>query len=300
VTAPPVPAPAAPVAVAEAVRVALRLGLLHRDVAADPVVLHQGANLVVHLRPAAVVARVAHVTSLVRGDAAAALDLEVRLCRRAHEAGAPVVEPLDAAAGVHRTDAGPLTFWPLVAPVERVHDAAAAGRALADLHAALAGYEGRMPGPEHVAADAHRGAQLLARLGHLPSARAAEISEQNQVALVEMRSLLAELVRHEPGRLVPLHGDPHLGNSVVRGGRVVWWDLDDAWRGPLEWDLMVLHDPVAVAAYADATGVVADERVTAVCRRLREAQAAAWGELYRALESSLRARGSTRRPTAGD
>lgn len=294
------PAPAAPVAVAEAVRVARRLGLVPSDVVPDPVVLYEGANLVVHLRPAPVVARVAHVTALVRGDAAAALDLELRLGRRAHAAGAPVVAPLDGAGGVHRTDAGPMTFWPLVDPVERVRDPAEAGRALADLHAALAGHDGRLPGPEHVAADAHRGAQLLARLGHLTSERAAGISEQNQEALAGMRAVLADLAAHARERLVPLHGDPHLGNAVVRLGRVVWWDLDDAWRGPVEWDLLVLHEPAAVAAYADATGVVPDEQVTAACRRLREAQAAAWGELYRALETSLRARGAARRPTARD
>lgn len=292
------PAPDAPAAVAEAVRVARRVGLLAADEVVDPVVLYQGANLVVHLRPAPVVARVAHVTALVRGNAAGALENEVRLSRLAAAAGAPVVAPVDGrAAGVHRTDAGPMTFWPLLDPVTRVTDAGAAGRALAALHAAVRGAEGSMPGAEQVAADAHRGAQLLARLGHLTGARAAEISEQNQDALVEMRSVLDDLVRDDPTRLVPLHGDPHLGNAVVRDGRVVWWDLDDAWRGPVEWDLLVLHDASAVDAYAAATGVVPDARVTAACLRLREAQAAAWGELYRALEERLAQAGASRRPT---
>lgn len=292
------PAPEAPAAVAEAVRVARRVGLLPDGALVDPVVLYQGANLVVHLRPVPVVARVAHVTALVRGDAAGALDREVRLARLADAAGAPVVAPVGGpGAGVHRTDAGPMTFWPLVDPVVRVHDAATAGTALADLHASVRDWREALPGAEQVAADAHRGAQLLARLGHLTGARAAEISEQNQDALAEMRSVLADLVHDDPTRLVPLHGDPHLGNAVVGGGRVRWWDLDDAWRGPVEWDLLVLHDPQAVAAYTTATGVVPDARVSSACRRLREAQAAAWGELYRALEERLSASATSRRPT---
>lgn len=276
-----------------AVRVARRVGVLDADGPADPVVLHQGANLVVHLRPAPVVARVAHLTALVRRDAAAHLALELDLARLASDQGADVVGPLAHDAGVHHEPEGPMTLWPLVPRLRSGRDAATAGRALAAFHRGVRAYPGWMPGPENVAADAHRGVLLLARLGLLATPEAVEIGERNREALVEMRSLLDDLATEDPARLVPLHGDPHGGNLLDVDGRATWWDLDDAWRGPAEWDLAVMagselfDGAVAVAAYREATGFRPDDRVLTACRTLRAAQRAAWGALYGALDGLL-------------
>lgn len=217
-----------------AVRVARRFALVAEAAEVSPRLLHAGANAVVHLHPAPVVARIAHWTASVRGEPGAHLGLEVALSRRA-----------------------------------------AAGESLVRLHAGMAGYDGWMPGPENVASDSHRAVMLLARLGLMPTAEAAEIGEQNRAALDEMRSVMARLERDEPGWLVPLHGDPHGGNLLDCDGRATWWDLDDAWRGPVEWDLTVAHrseqldGAVAMQTYCDVTGFVPDAEAMAVSRRLR-------------------------------
>ena len=87
-------------ALAAAVEAARAAGLP----ADDPEVLHEGANVVVHLRPAPVVARV--TVSLARG--VAALETELAFARLAAERGAPVVPP--ARDEVH----GRVTFWSFV------------------------------------------------------------------------------------------------------------------------------------------------------------------------------------------
>lgn len=269
-----------------AVRAARRQGVLPADVEVHPHVLHAGANAVLHLDPAPVVARVAHWTAAVRARPGAHLGLEVDLARRAASAGAAVVEPLPGeAAGPHDEPEGVLTMWPLLTDLRSCHDGAAAGESLALLHIAMAGYQGWMPGPENIAADSHRAVMLLARLGVMETAEAVEIGELNRAALDEMRTVTAGL-GSRPGALVPLHGDPHGANLLDRSGRATWWDLDDAWRGPVEWDLTVMgrSDRIdggrAVQAYCAATGFVPDPNVMEVAGRLRVAQGRAWGALY--------------------
>src|SRR5215208_4998029 len=58
----------------------------------EPRVMHEGSNLLLHLHPAPVVARVATTTAMVReGDAW--LTREVAVAGHAAAAGAPVVSP---------------------------------------------------------------------------------------------------------------------------------------------------------------------------------------------------------------
>ncbi len=281
------PASTITLGVAAAVRVARRLGLLAAGNAAHPELLHTGANAVVHLEPAPVVARIAHWTASVREVPGAHLGLEVALTRRAAAAGADVVVPLvGEAGGPHDEPEGVLTLWPLLTELRSERNGVAAGESLARLHSAMSGYDGWMPGPENVAEDSRRAVLLLARLGVMSAREAAEIGEQCLEALDEMRSVMARLEGEHPGRLVPLHGDPHGGNLLDVDGRATWWDFDDAWRGPVEWDLVVARDSEqldgtdAIEAYCEATGFVPDAEAMTTSRRLRDAQGRAWEALY--------------------
>jgi hypothetical protein len=272
---------------AAAVRVARRLELVDAHVEVRPEVLHIGANAVVHLAPVPIVARVAFWTASVREEPGRHLGLEVALTRRAAAAGADVVVPLEGeAGGPHDEPEGVLTLWPLLTELRSERGGVAAGESLARLHSALRGYDGWMPGPENVALDSKRAVQMLARLGAMSASEAAEIGKQSFTALDEMRSVMARLEREQPGRMVPLHGDPHGGNLLVRDGRATWWDLDDAWRGPVEWDLVVARDSEQLeggdplAAYCAATDFVPDADAMVASRRLRDAQGRAWSALY--------------------
>ena len=103
-----------------------------------PVILRDQLNVLVHLRPAPVVARVAGTIAVVRpGTAWQARELSVT----AHlaRAGAPVVAPSDELPpGPHEHNGRVISFWRHAPAVEV--DAAAAGEALAHCHEALRTY----------------------------------------------------------------------------------------------------------------------------------------------------------------
>lgn len=271
---------AVPVTSASAVAAATTVASAHGLVVAEPRVLHVGANVVVHLAPAPVVARVAAATSLVRPDPGEHLALEIDLARWAVDAGADVVAPCGGAlAGPHCRDGHVMSFWPLVSPVAYPTDPGSVGRALANLHGALAGYGGDLPGPERIAADAHRIAQLLGRLDLISTAEVAAVSDEAREVVADIREVEGAPAGRRPWQA--LHGDPHPWNAVTdpsaRSG-VRWWDLEDAWRGPVEFDLAVLQrttrldGDAAVAAYVEASGHVVDDELLAAGRRLRAVQ----------------------------
>jgi Ser/Thr protein kinase RdoA (MazF antagonist) len=81
---------------------------------------------------------------------------------------------------------------------------------------------------------------------------------------------------------IVLHGDAHAGNLLRCGDRWLWTDLEEACRGPLEWDLAVLGqdrpDPdAAVRAYATAARVPAPSaEELAPWRRARRLEGTVW------------------------
>ncbi|SHE75800.1 phosphotransferase enzyme family protein [Streptoalloteichus hindustanus] len=193
----------------------------------DPVVLRDGANVLVHLRPHPVVARVAARTASVRPDGGRAwLRREAELL--AHLAGRHAVPPTDLLpAGPHERDGRQLVF---VSYVE--HDTGSTvdpeglGRSLRRLHEALADYRGALP-----------------ERGLIDEARA--WLDRPDVAapardLAGLRAVHADVV-DRLGELAPptraLHGDAHSGNVLVTARGPLWTDFEDSFRGPVEWDL---------------------------------------------------------------
>lgn len=188
-----------------AASVARRLGLAFDA----PAVIGQGMNVLVHLRPAPVVARVTRLAHLVR--APDALAGGVALARTLGTRAVPPSDLLDP--GPHVDGGRYVRFW-----TYRPGDGASpseAGAALRAFHESAARYRGPLrsfdPRPE-----ALRIADLV---GGEP----------------------AEILRDAAGRLTPpaapqqaIHGDAHFEN-VLAGG--IWQDFDEACFGPREWDL---------------------------------------------------------------
>ncbi|WP_189222352.1 phosphotransferase [Saccharothrix coeruleofusca] len=210
----------------------------------DPVVVKDGSNLLVHLRPAPVVARAATTTAAVRGPRVAdhfrrAIAVSGHLAAR----GVPVVgDPADAPPGPHLVEGVVVAFAAFVAhdPDWRP-DPASFATLLAELHAELRDYPGPLParGPlDDVDA-------ALALLGGPPE-------------LVARRD---ELVARWPELPVqPLHGDAHAGNLLGTARGPVWNDFEDTWRGPVAWDVATaarsrLLDRAAVVARYPAAGL---------------------------------------------
>jgi hypothetical protein len=178
----------------------------------EPRVLKDSHNLVVHLAPSPVVARVGQAMSELRPGIRGR---ELAVARWLVDRGAPVLPPFHDE--VLEREGYDMTLWPYVAPREQ--DGEAAGRALVDVRIALAGcpvLDGFWPLTEM--------RELIERL-RLP----AEVEAA--------RAYVEGELRYDP---VGLHGDAHLRNCLFTEDGPRWADLEDSCCGPSEWDAACL------------------------------------------------------------
>lgn len=214
----------------------------------EPAVLADAYSVLLHLRPAPVVARVATLTALLRGPMEPWLEREVSVAGFLAARGAPVVAPSDELpAGPHRHDGLVLTFWRYVRPdPDRIPDASETGRMLADLHTALREYPGELPLLAPPLNDIPRGLERLDRAGSLAA--------PDYALLRDAYDRLLPVLENPAGPVQPLHGDAHPYNLIVAGGQPLWHDFEDVCAGPLAWDLasIAMFGEEAVAAYPDA------------------------------------------------
>ena len=256
-----------------AVAAAVTVARAHGVAVDDPVVLGDGVNLVVHLRPAPVVARVATYLPLLRPDAARHQRRDLQLAAALRSAGTPVLPPTDLLPpGPHTADGLSIAFWEWVEVLPERPTADVAGRTLADLLPALAevapGWTGEpLDTPlDDLGEFVRTGVQLGAAPALL--ARVAELTDR-------LRPLLT-------GAVQPLHGDAHPGNLLATRAGWVWADLEDTCRGPVGWDLACLRRTSRLdgrAALDAMPGAPADAEL-APFRWLRSLHAAAWWAVH--------------------
>jgi hypothetical protein len=246
-------------AVAAAVALARENGLRVEE----PTVLNDLFSLMVHLRPAPVVARVATCMPKLRTPIADWLGLEIAVTSFLSEQGAPVVAPSrELLPGPHEYDGFAISFWTYVRPdPDRTPTADDCSAMLVDLHAVLRSYPGELPmlGANDIA----RGLEALDRADDV-------LSDADVGQLRAAAERLRPFWEAPGGDLQPLHGDAHPGNLIAtREGGLVWIDFEDVCRGPVEWDLATMMDVDAVAAHHRP-----DPEVLARCTELRALQVA--------------------------
>src|SRR2546423_5748663 len=124
----------------------------------DPVVLRDGWPVLVHLRPSLVVARVSSSIPYPEGPDFDGIVRELAIASFCARAGCAVVRPAEEVEAVPYYHSGHvLAFWRYVQPYDDP-DPRAAGRALREIHEALADYGGAAPAlgpPGGAAAAAH-------------------------------------------------------------------------------------------------------------------------------------------------
>lgn len=211
----------------------------------DPVILSCRGNLVVHLAPAPVVAKVATLTAWTRRDPFGWLAREVSVADYAARRDGPVVPPSRLAdPGPHRSGGLAVSLWtylpPVTGPPGGRAGPAEVGAALAGLHQALAGYPARLPWLSPAVDQVTEGLAALEAGQVLDPARLAALRARH----AEIRARLDRAA----GRPVVLHGDAHGGNLLPGPDGWRWIDLEEACHGPLAWDLAVL-----ASAYGTAT-----------------------------------------------
>jgi hypothetical protein len=241
-----------------AVDAAVAVARRHGVPAGDPVVLHDLFSVMVHLRPAPVVARVpTWITRLVT-PIEEGLRREIDVTAFLHGQGAPVVGPsAELPPGPHAEDGFAISFWTyLEADPGRIPTAADCSAMLPDLHAALRAYPGELPPLRPAVIDPVRWLGLVDEAG---------LSAADLAALHAAADRLAPFL-DAPDDVQPLHGDAHAGNLVATRDGLVWIDFEDVCHGPVEWDLATMGDPEAAAAHQ------ADPASLAACTELRALQ----------------------------
>ena len=254
----------------------------------DPGVLHDGVNVVVHLAPAPVVARVATLTPLLRPTPLRSFAREVAVAGALAAAGAPVVPPSDVLPpGPHRYAGLELTFWRHVDVHPDPPSPGQVATALAELHGALAALPVDGAPLDTPLDDLSRFASL-GRAWGAPPALLDRLAER----LAELRPRLA-------GAVVQLHGDAHPGNLLATPGGWQWTDLEDTCAGPRAWDLACLRSTSRLDGRAalDAVGGPSDAEL-APWLELRRLHTAAWTVVAAAGHPERRAAGQRVLPQA--
>ena len=209
-----------------ALNAAARVGRQLGFAAEEPLLLQETNNVVVWLRPSAIVAKVGRWP-----HSEERLWREHRVAAALAREGGPVVPPVGEPA-IDVETGFVVTLW------ERVdHDAEHApapdelAASLRELHTALASYHGDTP--------SFRSAIALAR-------DALHEVEPTVRATLEtaFEQLLVELDAHTHADQL-LHGEPHDSNLLRTAAGLRWIDLEGVCRGPLEWDLAFLPEEAA-------------------------------------------------------
>ncbi|MDA0563301.1 aminoglycoside phosphotransferase family protein [Streptomonospora sp. S1-112] len=237
-----------------AVDAAVTAGREHGLTVTDARVLHDLFSVVVHLAPAPVVARIPTVLpdpddlpALARRQRA-----ELDVTRWLADQGTPVIppSPLVPPEPVQRGGFS-MTFWQFVEEdADAVPDYAANSESVADLHAALRGYPGRLSFLSAAEPDFVAGS--LERLGRRPDLiGAADLDRaRREWAVLEpwVRSRAAFEARFPGIGLQPVHGDSPAANVFPGAAGDRHADFELVTLGPVEWDMAALG-PDLEAAY---------------------------------------------------
>ena len=197
----------------------------------DAVVVAARSNVLVHLKPAPVIARVMSGTAVLHDDVEKWLAREVAIGDFLAERGLAVPPSDVLAPGPHQHDGLWMTFWEFVEhdPSRCLPPAHELGGSLRELHAALAEFPGELGQLSDVRDWLDR---LLAGLRPSP-----KLTAQDRDLL---RSRLREMTPTVFETSLPvqaIHGDASVSNLLRTDNGLIWNDLEDACIGPVHWDV---------------------------------------------------------------
>ena len=217
-----------------------------------------GSNVLVHLKPAPVVARVMTGTAVLHDDPEQWLTREIAVGAFLAERTDLVVAPSDILPpGPHEQDGLWMTLWKFVAhdeqaPAPRPEEL---GRSLRRLHAALADFPGDLAPLSEIRDWL---AQLLAELRPSPP-----LTQRDIDWLRFELDALTPAVFESSVSAQALHGDASMSNVLRTDSGLVWNDLEDVCAGPVAWDI---------------AGLVASARARGQSAKFVEELLAAYGE----------------------
>lgn len=193
-----------------------------------PIELSDGGNLIIHLAPHPIVARIAIVNSEENAEYAyKILDRELRIARHLQSKDIPVLLPIGL------SDAGPydvggtwMTYWNYVPPIQLQSPSPCEAVELVNrLSMAMKDFSEELP----VLGVWERTCRSAARLS--------DHSDQRIQALLKVFLIVDEQMRLESRSLIPCHGDAHARNLLPSPEGWIWMDFEDASLMPAYWDL---------------------------------------------------------------
>jgi hypothetical protein len=191
-----------------------------------------GSNVLVHLKPAPVVARVMTGTAVLHDDVEQWLAREVAVGAFLAERTGLVVPPSGILPpGPHEQDGLWMTLWKFVPHDEQAlpPEPRELGRSLRELHAALAEFPGDLAPLSEVRDWL---ARLLAELRPSPP-----LTQRDIDRLRFDLEALTPAVFESSLAAQALHGDASMSNLLRTESGLVWSDLEDACAGPVAWDI---------------------------------------------------------------
>jgi len=234
---------------ARALEAAVAVARAHGVRSTDPEILASRSNVIVHLRPAPVVARVAGATAILRPDVREWLGREVAVAGFLAGRGVGVVPPSEEIPpGPHEHGGLILSFWRFIAPDPGRQPSVAEGaEALQILHRALRDFPGELP---YLTSPLVEVPRLLDRIESQGDWAASDLA-----LLRDAHERLAPILRSPARPAQALHGDAHLRNLTATAGGLLWNDFEDTCSGPVHWDFACFCWPLsegreaALAAY---------------------------------------------------
>lgn len=257
----------------EVVGAVARFAATHGVRSDTPVVMSHSSNIVVHLAPAPVVARIANVTAAGRDRPDRSLARELALTGHLASLAIPTTAPsAELPPGPHEIAGRWVSFVEHVTltPVAEA-DAKRAGDALADVIEAMATFGD--PDGLFDRSLADEADVVLARLE-------GRIDEDDRQLLLEWRS---EAFLTATDDAQPVHADPHRSNVGRRDdGELVWFDFDDAVRDSPLVDVATIYRswPPAGRVVGERLGVEVDGADVTDHVEQREAWGGIWGQMF--------------------
>lgn len=194
----------------------------------NPIVLSEGGNLIIHLSPHPIVARVATVISEENPDSAnKLLTRELRVARHLHKENISVLLPTNMIdAGPHYNSGIWMTFWNYISPTKlKSPKPSEAVQLINALSEAMKSFSDELP----VLGVWDRISQSATRLRKNPDQRIQSLLKVFQRVDDQIRSI-------ETNLLIPAHGDAHVGNLLPSPEGWLWMDFEDVSLMPRYWD----------------------------------------------------------------
>jgi thiamine kinase-like enzyme len=215
----------------KAVRAACEIAEINSISFDKVIILSNYSNVIIHLHPTSVVARVATTTGTVRkGDRW--LKREVAITNYLAANGAPIIPPsLQLPPGPYEHNGLILSFWEFVEVLQQPPDPVAVGRALRSCHEVLSNFQGDLTVLEPFEESQQILAQLISE--KVFSASDAEM-------LVRICHRVNNQIKQIQAPMQALHGDANFSNVLNTTRGVLWGDWEDTFIGPVAWDLACL------------------------------------------------------------